>query len=48
MVQHLRADGPVFRQTVWLTEPDSPPITKGVSLYTKQGKRRKVKAHIVG
>jgi hypothetical protein len=24
------------------------PMTKGVNLYTKQGKRRKVKAHIAG
>jgi hypothetical protein len=48
MFRHLREDGLVLRQTVQLTQPDSPPMTKGVSLYTKQGKRRKVKAHIVG
>jgi hypothetical protein len=47
MVRHLRADGPVLRQMVQLTQSDSPPMTKGVNLYTKQGKRHKVKAHIV-
>jgi hypothetical protein len=28
-------DGPVLRQTVRLTLPDSPPMAKGVSLHTK-------------
>ena len=31
----LRPDGPVLRQTVWLTLPDNPPMAKGVSLHTK-------------
>jgi hypothetical protein len=48
MVRHLRADGPVLRQTVRLTQPDNPPMDKGVNLHTKQGKRRKGKAHMVG
>jgi hypothetical protein len=48
MLRHLRADDPVLRQTVRLTQPDSPPMAKGVNLYMKQGKRRKVKAYIVG
>jgi hypothetical protein len=38
MVLHLRADGPVLKQTVPLTQLDSPPITRGVGLHTKQKK----------
>jgi hypothetical protein len=37
----------VLRQTVRLTQPDSPLMAKGVSLHTKQGKRRKGRAHMV-
>jgi hypothetical protein len=48
MVRHLRADGSVLRQTVRLTQPDNPHMDKGVTLHTKQGKRRKGKAHMVG
>jgi hypothetical protein len=41
----------VLRQTVRLTQPDSPPMARGISVHTKQGKRRKGKAnmtHMVG
>jgi hypothetical protein len=51
MVRHLRADDLVLRQTVRLTQPDSPPMARGVSVHTKQRKRRKGKAnmaHMVG
>jgi hypothetical protein len=34
------ADGLVLRQTVRLTQPDSPPMARGVSVHTKLGKRR--------
>jgi hypothetical protein len=50
-VRHLRKDNLMLMRTVRLAQPDSPPMTIGVSLYTKQGKRRKGKAnitHIVG
>jgi hypothetical protein len=46
-VRHLGADGPVLMRTVWLTQPDSPPMARGVSLHIKQGKKRKGKAHMV-
>jgi hypothetical protein len=36
----------MLMRTVRLTQPDSPPMTIGVSLHTKQGKRRKGKANI--
>jgi hypothetical protein len=45
-VQHLRTDDPVLMQMVRLTQPDSPPMAIGVSLHTKQEKRRKGKANI--
>jgi hypothetical protein len=41
------ADGPVLMRTVRLTQPDYPPMVKGISLHTKQGKRHKGKAHMV-
>jgi hypothetical protein len=47
-VRHLRADSLELMQTVWLTQPDSLPMARGVSLHTNQGKRRKGKAHMVG
>jgi hypothetical protein len=50
-VRHIREDGLVLRQMVRLTQPDSPPMARGVSIHTKQGKRRKGKAnmtHMVG
>jgi predicted amidohydrolase YtcJ len=46
MVRHLRADGPVLKQTVRLTQPDSPPMARGVGLHTKRKRRRRSKAHI--
>jgi hypothetical protein len=36
----LRADDLVLMRTVWLTQPDSPPLARRVSLHTKQKKRR--------
>jgi hypothetical protein len=36
----------MLMRTFRLTQPDSPPMTIGVSLHTKQGKRRKGKANI--
>jgi hypothetical protein len=45
-VRHLRTYDPVLMRMVWLTQPDSPPMTKGVNLHTKQGKRCKGKANI--
>jgi hypothetical protein len=47
-VQHLGADGPVLMWTVWMTQPDSPPMARGVNLHIKQGKKRKGKVHMVG
>jgi hypothetical protein len=47
-VWHLLADGPVLIRTVWLTQLDSPPMARGVSLQRKQGKKHKGKAHMVG
>jgi hypothetical protein len=44
---HLHADGPVLRQTVRQTQPDSLPMARGISLYTKLGKKREGKAHMV-
>jgi hypothetical protein len=44
--RHLRMNDPVLMRTVRLTQPNSPPMTISVSLYTKQGKRRKGKANI--
>jgi hypothetical protein len=48
MVWHLRADDPVLMRTIWLTQPDSSPMARGVTLHIKQGKKRKGKAHMVG
>jgi hypothetical protein len=36
MVRHLHADGLVLKQTVRLTQLDSPPILRGTSLHTKK------------
>jgi hypothetical protein len=50
-VRHLRTEDLVIMRTARLTQVDSLPMTIGVSLYTKQGKRRKGKtniAHMVG
>jgi hypothetical protein len=47
-VWHLRADGPVLMRTVRLTQPDSPSMARGVTLHTKQRKKHKGKAHMVG
>jgi hypothetical protein len=50
-VRHRGVDNPVLMRTVWLTQPDSPPMAISISLHTKQGKRRKGKAnmtHMVG
>jgi hypothetical protein len=47
-VRHLGANGPVLMRTVWLTQSDSPPMAKGVSLHIKKGKKHKGKAHMVG
>jgi hypothetical protein len=46
MVRHMRADSPVLMQTVWLTQPDSPPMARGISLHTKRKRGRRGKAHI--
>jgi hypothetical protein len=48
VTQHLRADSPMLRQMVQLTRPDSPPMARGVSVHTKQGKKSTGKAHMVG
>jgi hypothetical protein len=47
-VWHLGANSLVLMWTVWLTQPDSPPMARGVNLHIKQGKKHKGKAHIVG
>jgi hypothetical protein len=47
-VRHLGANSPVLMRTVWLTQPDSPPMARGISLHIKQGKKRKGKAHMFG
>jgi hypothetical protein len=47
-VRHLHTDGLVLMQTIQLTQPDSLLMARGVSLHTKQEKRFKGKAHMVG
>jgi hypothetical protein len=47
IVRHLGAEGSVLMRTVWLTQPDSSPMARGVSLDIKQRKKCKGKAHIV-
>jgi hypothetical protein len=43
---HLRADGPTLKQMVRLTQPDSPPMARGVVLHTKRKRRWMGKAHM--
>jgi hypothetical protein len=40
------ADGLVLMQTVRLTQRDSLPMARGLSLHTKRKRRRRSKAHI--
>jgi hypothetical protein len=44
-VQHLHANSPVLMRTIRLTQPDKPPMARGISLHTKQGNTQGQSTH---
>ena len=43
--KHPRMDGPVLKQTVWLTQPDGPAMARSINVHTKQKMVCRSKAH---